>query len=590
MLALIFVAFFGGVLAGIAIFNRNAVRVAEAEVAGWELVQIGKAARLYMRDQLVANPALRNTSQTPTRITMAALKNGGYLPQTFGRSVGALDYNALNQEVYVIMANWLPTGLTLTNDASSVPSAFVLFRAGGKSDPNRVLEVVESARKNGATITAPLFDFNNNNRSADCKGTGAAAGLWDTGCLSQAEYNSLATSIGLPAGFRAGALIVPAWKMSQHDLRAVMRYPQPENPGFATMLTDLGMAKQTRDNDGTDDNNCNPTAGDPGDTDEVTIRTVDASGNPTTTSTGLCDVVDDTAAATGNNRFNITNVANLTAERMVAEPQAADTRLVAQPAAAENGGVDTAQIGTGNDEAFNVTGTLTLGNDLRVFNNRSLNGIATRFAVPASIAVERNAYLYSQSTTDAGIATIGTITSSNSLITDSLTTGTLTSTSSGVTAGSSPRITATNSIAITGTTSVTGTANSELISENITGGNATLTATDNTGKVQITNTLSMTGQQLSVTGTEPVSGYSAIVGDINDADNVNVTGIAGASQDLQFLSTNGTLSADSTRSADNTGNMPTITATNSGASECLEGLNVADACPNRQYFVPFITP
>jgi hypothetical protein len=36
--------------------------------------------------------------------------------------------------------------------------------------------------------------------------------------------------------------------------------------------------------------------------------------------------------------------------------------------------------------------------------------------------------------------------------------------------------------------------------------------------------------------------------------------------------------------------LPNVTVVNAGASECLEGVNVADACPNRQYLVPFLTP
>lgn len=608
LLALVFVAFFGSILAGIALFNRDSVRVAEADVAGWELVQIGKAARLYMRDQLVLNPNLRDLTQNPTRLPIATLKAQGYLPQNFGRSVGALDFNALNQEVYVIMANWLPTGLTVTNDPNSVPTAFVYYRDGGKSDPHRVIDMVDSARKYGATITAPLFDFFNNNRSADCRGSGPAAGLWDTGCLTVAEFNNLITTpLGLPVGFNSGALIVPVWKTSQHDLRAVMRFPQPENPGYSTMLTDLGMARRTRDNDGVDDNNCNPTVGDVDDTDEITITTVDASGNVVTTSTGLCDVMDDTAAE--DNRFSITNVANMATQRVISEPQASGQRLVTQPGTSEFGGVDAANLGTGNDESFNVSGNVVLGNDLRVFNSRALNGIGTRFSIPnASLAVDRNAYVHSQSVTNSGIARVGTVSSGGSLITDRLTTGTFNSTINGTTTGA-PRISVTNALQVDNTTEVRGTATSELITETIEADfvaglrpGATVIARADGGNVQITNRLNLSGANMVVGGANPIGAYGAIIGNIDDADNVTVTGFDYTSSDcsnpnpalrgdLCFLSSNSSLTVGTTRNYNGTSPMPVATVQNTaGNAECLEGLNVSDACPNRQYFVPFILP
>lgn len=591
LLALIFVAFFGGILVAIAAFNNSRVRVAEAEVAGWELVEIAKAARLYVRDQMAAvgpTPAAitayKTTTATPTRITLTTLKAGGYLPTTFGRTIGALDYNALNQEIYIIRANWSTTGLGgAPADPATVPSAFVFFRPGGKSSFNLVVNIVENARRFGATLTAPLFDVTGTNRSADCRSTGPATGLWDTGCLTQAEFAALMTPLSLPTTFAGGGLIMPAWKAVQPDLRAVMRFPQPENPGYSTMLTDLEMGIPVTED-------CPNTA------DQVSITTIDASGTPVTTFTGLCEVRDDTGAL--NQRFHIQNVANIGAERVIAEPQSLDF-----------GGTDAATVGTGNDEAFNVSGTATLGNDLRVFNTRPLNGIAYRFDIPtASLAVERNAYMYSQNTSFRGVATITGNATAGSLLTDSMTSGTLRSRTTGTTTGA-PRISVTTRGTMTGTTSVTGSANAELISEDLradvaaaAGNNparagAQLRATDNAGRVQVTNTLNLNSQTLTMTGTQnsapafdSPSGFRAIIANINDAQDVNVVGTAGATQDLQFMSNNTSLTANTTRNTANTAVMPTIEATNAGASECLEGVNIADACPNRQYFMPLITP
>ncbi|NBX66756.1 MAG: hypothetical protein EBQ96_07160 [Proteobacteria bacterium] len=586
LLALIFVAFFGGILVAIAAFNNSRVRVAEAEVSGWELVEIAKAARIYVRDQLVANPALRTVAATPTRIPLTTLKAGGYLPTTFGRSVGALDYNALNQEIYVIMANWSATGLGgVVTDPATVPSAFVFFRPGGKSTFNLVVNVVESARRNGAVLTAPLFDTTGTNRSAICRSSGAAAGLWDTGCLTQAEFSALMTPLGLPAAFTAGGLIMPAWKAIQPDLRAVMRFPQPENAGYATMLTDIEMGIPVVQD-------CpNAVVGQ-----QIAVQTVDASGNPVTTFTGLCEVRSDTAAL--NQRFHIQDVANIVAERIIAEPQNMDF-----------GGTDafTAGLASGNDQSFDISSNLTLNNDLRVFNNRPLNGITHRFSIPAAtLAVERNSYMYSQDTSFKGVATITGDATANALITDSMTSGTLRSRTNGTTTGA-PRISITSTGTMTGDTSVNGTPTAELISETIradfsagTRVGATFRATNNAGQVQVTNSLNLSGQTLSMTGTsssaavDQPSGYRAIIANINDANDVAVTGVTGSAptvQDLSFPSNTSSLSGDTTRNTIDTAAIPTVAVTNgAGTSECLEGALIADACPNRQYFMPFITP
>ena len=550
LLALLFTALFGGILTAILVFNRTHVRIAEAQVAGWEAVEIGKAARLYVRDRFAANPALRATTATPSLITINTLKAGGYLSQNFGRLVGGNYVNALNQQIYVIMTNWSATGLGgAVTDPGTVPTAFVYFRNGGKSSFDLVINVVENMRTLGATITAPLFDSTGTNRSANCRTGGPAVGLWDTGCMTQGEFATMAGAVGLPTTFTGGALITPVWKVVQFDLRAVSRFPQPENPGYATMLTDLEMGTPLVQN-------CPTTAN------QVSITTIDAAGTPTTTFTGLCKVASDTATA--DNRFSINNIANLAAERVIAEAQTTDF------------GGETATIGTANEQVMAISGNARLGSDLRVFDTRSLNGIPYRLSVPnGTLEVERNAYLYAQNTSNKGLATIGTATA-NALISDSMNSANYNSTLTGTTTGA-PRMNITTRERINGTTQVTGTGSAELVTDTLTADSATVHASDNTGQVQVTNRLGLGGATLNVNGNNPVSGYSAILGDITQANNVNVT------NNLQFTSVNGSVTAEGTRNTDASGPLPYINVT-----RCLEGVNVAEACANRQYFVPII--
>lgn len=565
LLALIFVAFFGGILITMARFNASEIRETEARIAGWEAIEIAKAARLYVRDQVADNPALRTMAATPTRITLDTLRNGGYLSPGFGRVSGGNDVTALGQPIFVIMANWSPDGLGGPPSAqTTVPSAFVYFGDSAKSTPELMIDAVESARRQGASINAPLFDANGTNRSMSCRGAEPAVGLWDTGCLRRDEYATLAAAVGADTVFRPGALIIPVWKAVHLDLRAVMRHPQPENPGFATMLTDLQM--------GTPVGDCTQVGN------QVTITTLDSVGNTTTTATGVCDVVPDDGT---NRRFNITRVGSLAADRIIAEPQTSDF------------GGDAAQAGfNGNEEALYISGDATVGADFRVFGNRPVPaGIPSRFDVTAgSLAIERNAYLYSEDSgapgvpsTRSGIATIGTATA-GSLISDRVRTNTFTSTAAGTTSGA-PRMNITETADLTGSVSVTGAANAELLTQTISAPAAQVRTSDGTGEVQVSGTLQMTGSTMTVQGAAPVSGYAALVGEIVDTDELGVEG-TGAGTDLRLLAAGDTasISADSTRYYNG------AAAVRVDTQACLESARVANACPERQYLPPNVLP
>ncbi len=145
LLALLFAALFGGILAAIAIFNNYAARQSEAQVAGWEALELTKAARLYVRDQLAANPSYKTTVATPRQIAISTLINNGYLPSTFGRLVSGRYVNALNQRIYVYVTNWTISGMGgAVTDPGTVPAAFVFFdQAPGNKGPARhALETV----------------------------------------------------------------------------------------------------------------------------------------------------------------------------------------------------------------------------------------------------------------------------------------------------------------------------------------------------------------------------------------------------------------------------------------------------------------
>lgn len=588
LLALIFVTFFGGILVTLARFNSYEIRIAEARVVGWEIVEIARAARLYVRDRYSVDPSLRISASTPTRISINTLKNAGYLPSNFGREVSGNDLSALNQQIYVIMVNWSGAGALggPTTDTTTVPTAFVYFDANGKTAPDLMVNAIETARRLGASINGVLFDRDGNNRSADCRGDGPGVSIWDTGCLTNTEFQVMASAIGIDPAFAPGSLIIPAWKSVQPDLRAVLRFPQPENPGFATMLTDLEM--------GTPVATCGSAAG------QVSITT-DTSGGTVGQSTGLCNVISDTA--TEDRRFNIDRIGNIQAQRMITEGQSTDYQVDV---------VETSNIGTADDDTMRISGTLVLNNDLRVFNEKPMPTAGTnvpshRFSVPsAQLVVERNSYLYStdengsQTSPRSGRATIGMATARN-LVSDQLDTANFNSTVEGLTIDPltgdpvAPQISVTdrteltNNLSVTGHISeLTGEPDAELITEDLIASGAHIRATDDTGEVQVGQVLTMNPTStMNVNGSGDPINYAAIVGEMTNSQNIVVTGQPSGplGPDLRFMSNNASLSTRTTAGYTGGTPMPTISTT-----RCLESADLAGGCPERQYYPPNITP
>jgi hypothetical protein len=617
LFALVFVALLGSALASIAAFNAYKVRESEAQVTALELMEIGKAARLYVRDQMITNAALRTIGANPTRISFAALRAGGYLPASFmpatsrygagtGRGVAGAEQTVLGQNIYIVMTNWPIPPVAGTVDPTSVPTAIVLVQDSARSDGPLVTEIVRTMRAKGATLSVPLFNGAGiDPNTADCRSSGDAVGLWDTGCLTQAEYTRLASILPGPPTFTAGSLVIPAWKIAQPDLRAMMRFPQPENPGFATMLTDLRMGRPTGD---TDAAAANPDD-DPCTGNHMTITTSETNVNGAATDSGLCAVVSDTGA--DNNRFNINNVNNMALQRLIASPQAADNTA------------DAPSIGTGDEDAMRIIGNLTLAKDLRIYDvpgaalptaaqnagRPAAQQITERFRKPnGSVMVERNAYLYSLNGGASGVATVGSITNARKLVSDAVRTPTFTSANSSTypyIAPADPRAhlsvsqaaTFTGNIAMTGN-GVAETAG-ELISEEVRALNAQINVdapAAATGVVQVTGVLQTTNAGNTVIAganpiTDGVRNYAAVIGEVSDGGKVTSTAaIHGSNENSTIKAAQLSQPGNAALTRIDINNPAAPAGADSNIAECKTGPNVVNGCPNRQYVPPVITP
>jgi len=371
LLTLVFVGFFGFILASIVSFNRDQQQGNLASVAGYEATQYARAARVYVRDRM-KTPGF--TAPTPVIVGIDTdLKANGYLPPNFGRRVANNDYrNALDQKVNIVMLNYPP-------DATGVPTAYIYLQPvaatnyAGFSLAKAMLTTAEAARREGVAVSAPIYDDGGNNvtpKTACVLATDTAVTdpvvLWDTGCMSKATWDGVMAAAGL--SFDEGGLVIPAWRAVKFDLRAVMRFPQPENAGGSTMLTHLQMGAPLAD--------CQTNAASQV---SVTQEDFDASNNftgysdaPSEPGAGtktLCKVTDDTAAA--DRRFDLAGVKDIGADRLIVEGQAEDFT----PDAGEtfdivntNSTVADMKVAKVTKNAVFSTNTLVAENDIAVFD------------------------------------------------------------------------------------------------------------------------------------------------------------------------------------------------------------------------------
>lgn len=308
--SLIVVLFFVGLVAALVFMSmqgqRGAVQRDQARAAGWHLAQVAKAARIYVRDRSLTESDIYHKSVLSAGgvgIRIADLRSAGLLPENFPET------NILNQRVLVFAANYPVDGNPA--EPATVASAYVFLEPSRmtQSNPSLAQYIVEGSRQNGLYINAPIFSADGFNISDPCRGSAGYAD-WDTGCLNLADVRTI-----IGSGFDAGALIAPAWRSDVPDTRAVMRFPQPENAGYATMMTALEMARVERN----DDRSC-----------VEFVQIYDYSNGGTPINTGVCRSWSDTPVASApgapydashDRRMDIINVSEMTVDTVIAAPQ-----------------------------------------------------------------------------------------------------------------------------------------------------------------------------------------------------------------------------------------------------------------------------
>ncbi len=272
-----------------------------ARASGWHLAMVAKAARIFVRDNstLPAMPyhKTRLAGPAPIDVPIDDLVDAGLLP------LGFSEVNALGQTVRVIAANYPLNGAPA--NATTVATVYIYIEPNATSSPTMMQYLAAAARDQGLDVVAPVFS-GATNISEDCDASGAPdVVLWSTGCMDTAEFAQLT---GDPA-FIQGGLVVPGWRAQTHDVRAMMRFPQPENPGANLMLTNLWMGTPVTDASGA----CTQT---------IKVYDPDGAGGQRERDTNICDVYpDDSAIADwrqADRRTDIVNIENMAINRVVA--------------------------------------------------------------------------------------------------------------------------------------------------------------------------------------------------------------------------------------------------------------------------------
>lgn len=298
LLVLLFVGLIASVFSGFLYYQSSAAIDRDARAAGWHLVEVSKAARLFARNRSIPGNEAALTSNGAIICCTAANVQGqaGSIEITVGDLIAANHLpagfparNPLGQDLRIFISSYPPSTTPMT---SSLPIASYVMttspaagRAAAIVGERTAVSLTEGARDAGMSVSAPLF-LSGVNNSDTCGGSGQpSVMIWDTGCLTQADVNIITGAAGGIA-VAAGQVIVPTWRAVDHDLRALMRYPQPENPTANTMLTDMLFA------------------------------------NPLGEVAGVETYTSDTGAA--NNRVNLNNLGNVTLSSLIVSPQATD--------------------------------------------------------------------------------------------------------------------------------------------------------------------------------------------------------------------------------------------------------------------------
>lgn len=299
VLALIFTGLMAATIATIVTATNKSALEEQANAVGWYAARVAEAARVYVRDQ-AANPSSSYTATSldasPRRVSFNNLFEKGLLPPHFST------VSPMNQNVWIIAVNH-PYGGDPT-DPGTVPTAYVYLEDSPRSAPSIIMSVAEELRRQGIPVIAPSFSAAGDNISNNCGGDPAIS-IWDTGCLDETTFDDMLAVVSSAAAFGPGALVLPSWKNQNLDTRAVMRYPQPENPSSSTMMTDMDMAQVNRNN-----------------VTEQCANRVEVNSGTTMEETSFCRSENDETGI--DRRFNIIGVKDLYATHIVAENQSAN--------------------------------------------------------------------------------------------------------------------------------------------------------------------------------------------------------------------------------------------------------------------------
>lgn len=382
------------VFVSMATFSDEVDKVSRARASGKHLTEVARAARLYVRNNSVipaqdslGAPLLGDFNGDgiddatfadaavfgdgaggifAQEITVPMLVAAGLLPQGFR------DINSLKQTVRILVANHPLRGDPA--DPATVPSAYIVLQDSRDSTPALMHHVAEAAKEEGFSVGAPTFN-SAGTPIDDCDADSQPdAVLWDSGCISQADANSLLSSVGIALPFQyMGALVVPAWPSMPHDTRAVMRYRQAENPDAARLMTNVAFGPEIVDASGV----C---------TSEMLALMSQTAGGYSLLPTGLCNVLpDDPAGATQREqdiRVDVLNLANLDARRLVLADQGiGGATEISYSGTVRNVDGDVAANGlrspaavVGLEETLGVTGNLSVNGALHVVQAGVLPG------------------------------------------------------------------------------------------------------------------------------------------------------------------------------------------------------------------------
>jgi hypothetical protein len=352
---------FAFIIAFIAAANKDARDQRTLKAVAWQTKQIAQAARLMVRNnslsQFVEDTNADNIPDTPRdlafmiadtidqngdgildaqfnkealdpnlagspqQITVAQLVAAGYLPISFvnqdANGIDLTESTLLRQPITVYAANSPVSGDS--NLATTVATAYVTLGIAPAVSAGDAIRLSRALQGFDVPVSAPLFNGAGVNISDNCNGTPAVS-AWDTGCTSDADFVDLT---GL--AFQAGEVLIPAWKAVRFDERAVMRFPQPENTTYATMLTDLYMGDvldaACKQNVAIEDVGDPAYYGDGGAENTIEFNQDDGAGSIQKVDARLCPTIGDNPLTFADNRRNIMNISNLTLQRIIAADQ-----------------------------------------------------------------------------------------------------------------------------------------------------------------------------------------------------------------------------------------------------------------------------